>query len=368
LRGGEPLDRALTVLCGGAFVTVAVGALAAGRAWPVIGLGVGFALVGTVGFAWVRRSQRRAGWRAATPVYVVVQLVLGYLVFAADPGVGGTLNLVVLVCQCVLLLPLPATAVVIALTPFAHTGMPLAEAAREGVGTLAAVLFGAVVTALLQREQRARAELAVLHERLRDHAAQVERLATAQERNRVARDIHDSLGHALTVVQMQLKAARAVLPTDPDRTDALLATAQRTSETALDDVRRSVRMLREPRPLPDLPDAVAALVAGSGTDLEVVGEPRPLPEEAAEALHRAAQEGLTNVRKHARATRTRVVLAYRPHSVRIEVRDDGVGPPADPGPGFGLVGLRERAEPLGGRVELTGPPEGGGVLTVEIPA
>ncbi|GAA4539755.1 sensor histidine kinase [Pseudonocardia xishanensis] len=352
MRIGEPLDRALAVLCLGAFATVVIGALGAGPAWPAIPLGAAFALVGTVGFGRVRRAGR---WAAVG--YVVVQGGLGYAVFTTDPGVGGTLNLVVLVSQCVLLLPLPATAVVVALTPFVHTGMPLAEAAREGVGTLAAVLFGAVVTELLRREQRARADLAAAH-------AEVARLATAQERNRVARDIHDELGHALSVVGMQLKAARAVLLTDPTRTDALLATAQHTAESALEDVRRSVRMLREPR---SLPEALTALTTEVGADLTITGTPRPLPSEITGALRRAAQEGLTNARKHAAATRTEVVLDFGPGTVRVEVRDDGVGPRPMSATGFGLVGLRERAEPLGGRVELLGPPEGGSVLRMEVP-
>ena len=243
---------------------------------------------------------------------------------------------------------------------------------REGLGTLAALLFAAVVTELLRREQRARAELASAHEQLRDHAAQAERLATAQERNRVARDIHDGLGHSLTVVQMQVKAARAVLPTDQAKADAVLAEAQEQAEAALTEVRRSVRALREPRPVAPLPDALQELaeqnsVAGIPTRLEISGAPRPLAEEAREALYRAAQEGLTNVRKHAEATRVDLRLAYADAGVRLEVRDDGSGTADEPSTGFGLVGLRERAAHLGGRLHLESAPGRGSTLSVEVP-
>src|SRR6185312_3681104 len=154
-----------------------------------------------------------------------------------------------------LLLPVPAAAVVVAVVPFFHVGMSPRDGLREGLGLLAAAAFAAVVTKLLVREQRAREELAAAHARLREYAVQAETLAAAQERNRVARDIHDGLGHALTVVQMQIKAARAVLRSDVERADALLDKAQHQAEGALAEIRRSVAALREPRSVP-LPDAL----------------------------------------------------------------------------------------------------------------
>jgi signal transduction histidine kinase len=188
----------------------------------------------------------------------------------------------------------------------------------------------------------------------------------------VARDIHDGLGHSLTVVQMQVKAARAVLQTDPAKADAVLAKAQRQSEEALAEVRRSVRALREPRPTPPLPEALKVLAeetsaAGVPTLLAVSGTERPLPDETREALFRAAQEGLTNVRKHARATRADLELDYAAEAVRLEVRDDGTGTTGEHSPGFGLVGLRERAAHLGGRLRLESAPGQGSTLTMEVP-
>jgi signal transduction histidine kinase len=362
------VNRALAALTTGAFVTLVLGALASGEPVPALPLGAVFTVLGTVGFVWVRRRDR-LGWAVA---YVAVQLPLAIAVFANDPGVGSTLLLVALVSQCVLLLPLPGTVLVIALVPFVHAGMPTGEALREGFGLLASVVFGAVVTELLRREQRARSELAEAHEQLRDYAAQAERLATVQERNRVARDIHDGLGHSLTVVQMQVKAARAVLPTDSAKADAVLEKAQQQAEAALAEVRHSVHALREPRSIPPLPEALQALAeetsaAGVPARLTVSGAERPLPDETREALYRAVQEGLTNVRKHARATSADVVLDFSDTAVRVEVRDDGTGSTDGGSPGFGLLGLRERAAHLGGRLDVESAEGRGWTLSMEVP-
>ncbi len=305
--------------------------------------------------------------------YVVGMLALGYLVFGASgAGVGATLLLLVLVCQSVLLLPLPAAAAVTAAVPLVHVGMTIGDGLRNGLGMLAAATFTAVVTELLRREQRARAELATANELLRGYAAQAEELATTRERNRLARDIHDGLGHHLTVVQMQVQAARAVLAADPARADAVLAKAQQQSTEALAEVRRSVGALREPRAVPPLDVALTVLAedasaAGVPTELEVLGTVRPLGADAEESLFRAAQEGLTNVRKHAAAGRARLVLDYRGEgTVRLQVCDDGRGTAA-PGDGFGLLGLRERAARLGGSVDVDSSPGRGTTLRVAVP-
>ena len=324
--------RALAVLTCGAFLTLVIGVVGAGKPVLTVVLGGLYTVLATVGFAWVHRRDQRA-WSVA---YVAAVLALAGVVFALDPGAGSTLFLVVLVSQCVLLLPLPYTVVVILIVPMVHVGMTWWDGLREGFGTLAAVVFAAVVTELLRREQQTRRALVAAHEQLRDYALQAERLATAQERNRVARDIHDGLGHALTVVQMQVKAARAVLPPE-SAADPVLAKAQEQAQTALAEVRRSVRALRGPRLDPPLPEALQALAeetsaAGVPTRLAVSGTARPLPDDTREALFRAAQEGLTNARKHADAGRIDLTLDYADTAVCLEVRDDGAGlsPPRRP--------------------------------------
>jgi signal transduction histidine kinase len=371
------VNRALAVLTCVALLTVVVEATDDPHPLLAVALGVTYAAHALAALPWLARQPLpRRYWLTAG--HVCIQLPLGALLFgAAHAGVGATLLLLVLVSQSVLLLPLPAAAVVTALVPLVHAGMGWADFARNGLGLLGAAVFTAVVTELLQREQRARGELAEANERLRGYAAQAEELATTRERNRLARDIHDGLGHHLTVVQMQVQAARAVLSSDPGRADDVLAKAQRQTSEALTEVRRSVATLREPRTSPPLRTALEALTrevsaAGVPAALEVVGTERRLPAEAEESLFRSAQEGLTNVRKHAGATSARVTLTYGDDgTVRLGVRDDGRGLPVperrEDARAFGLVGLRERAARAGGHLTVASVPGGGTELLVEVP-
>ncbi|TQM78377.1 signal transduction histidine kinase [Saccharothrix saharensis] len=365
------VQRALGILTAVAYVTLPLGSKSFEQLLvPTLLVGLAYGLLAIFGFPF---AQRRG--RAFAVAYVLVQLPLGFLLFAlSGAAVGAVLLLVVLVAQGVLLLPLPAAAAVAAVIPLIHVEMAWPDGLREGLGTLAVTAFTVVITELLVREQRARAELAVANERLRGYAAQAEQLATTQERNRVARDIHDGLGHHLTVVQMLVQAARAVIDTaERDRLDAMLAKAQDQAKQALAEVRRSVAALREPRPEP-LVDALRALAsevteAGVPTGFEVLGAARDTRAEVEESLFRAAQEALTNVRKHAGATAATLVLDYgRGDAVRLQVRDDGRGMGERSGDGFGLVGLEERVAGLGGRVSVDSATGRGVTLTVEVPA
>jgi signal transduction histidine kinase len=368
------VNRALAVLTCGAFLTLAAEATALQHPLPPIAAALAFSLLAIVGFRWVDRQEPPRRLRLAG-LYVVVALPLSFLVFALGaPGVGSTLLLLVLVSQSVLLLPLPAAVLVTAVVPLVHLGMPMADGLRIMLGTYVAAAFTAVVTELLRREQRARAELAEANARLRGYAAQAEELATTQERNRLARDIHDGLGHHLTVVQMQIQAARAVLPSDPAKAEAVLAKAQEQATAALAEVRRSVAAFREPRTTLPLSDALKALAAdasaaGVPTDLEVSGTVRTLSPDTEESLFRAAQEGLTNVRKHAAAGQARLLLDYGDDgTVRLEVRDDGLGTAGvAEGAGFGLLGVRERTSRLGGSVDVVSEPGHGTTVRVAVP-
>ncbi|HEY0507791.1 MAG TPA: histidine kinase, partial [Blastococcus sp.] len=302
------MTRALIVLTCGAFLTLVAEATVADQPLVAITLAAVFSALAIGASGWIDRQASRRR-RVLAVAYVAVQLPLGYLVFGASvAGIGATLLLMVLVSQSVLLLPLPAAVLVTAAVPLVHVGMSWGDGLRNAMGILAAAVFTAVVTELLRREQQARTELGAAHARLRGYAAQAEALATTQERNRVARDIHDGLGHHLTVVQMQVQAARAVLPSDPAKADAMLARAHGQSIEALAEIRRSVAALREPRTAAPLGEALAGLAAdtsaaGVPTALEITGTVRVLTPDARESLFRAAQEGLTNVCRHAAAGR-----------------------------------------------------------------
>ncbi len=222
-----------------------------------------------------------------------------------------------------------------------------------------------------QCSERLRKELEEANARLRAQAAQTEELATTRERNRVAREIHDGVGHYLTVVKTQLDAASALLPAQPDRAREAVGKAAKLAAEALDDVRRSVGALRTDAARPPLPEALKELAAHGDPvpTLAIEGDPRPVAPGVEHALFRAAQEGLTNIRKHARATNVLLRLDFRtPQRIVLELADNGVGDHGANGAGFGLRGLRERVELLGGSVASGNRLEGGFALRVEVPA
>lgn len=204
-------------------------------------------------------------------------------------------------------------------------------------------------------------------------AAEVENLATVRERNRLAHEIHDSLGHFLTTIHVQLGAARAVHAADPERSLSAVAKAQDLAREALGEVRRSVAALQADAGAPlaaRLEELIqVANACGPAVTFDVRGASRPLPLMAEHALYRAAQEGLTNVRKHAQARAVSVLLDYAdPARVRLELIDDGRGAAASASSGYGLDGLRERIAAVGGRVDAGNASPAGFRLCAEIPA
>jgi signal transduction histidine kinase len=243
-----------------------------------------------------------------------------------------------------------------------------------------AIFFVAVFTQQGQRERVARqqaerltADLAEANHQLAAYAVQAEELATTEERNRLAREIHDNLGHYLTVVNVQIGAARVLLTAEPERADAALDKAQKLTQEGLAAVRQSVAALREsPLAKRPLPDAIADLIqasnnAGIVTEFSLIGQPRSLSPQATLTLYRVAQEGLTNVRKHARASRADLRLDYAdPTAVRLTIHDNGLGS-ADPANGFGLLGMRERVNLLGGQMVVETAVSEGFSLSVYIP-
>ncbi|MDX1615124.1 MAG: sensor histidine kinase [Candidatus Promineifilaceae bacterium] len=249
------------------------------------------------------------------------------------------------------------------------------------LSVLPAVIFVALFVLLLVREERARNKAEQLAEALERanrqlgaYATQAEELAVSKERNRLAREIHDNIGHYLTVINVQLNAARVILDQDRERALDAMEKAQRLSQEGLAAVRQSVAALRE-SPLGDRPlDAtIASLLeetrsAGLVAELAVRGEPRPLEAQTALTLYRVVQEGLTNVRKHARASRVDVILDFSvAEQVKLTVKDNGIGADTVETGGFGLLGLRERVQLLGGRLDIDTAPGDGFRTTATVP-
>jgi signal transduction histidine kinase len=218
----------------------------------------------------------------------------------------------------------------------------------------------------------ARAEQA---EREREAAA---RIAVAEERTRIARELHDIVAHAVSVMVLQVGAVRHKLPEElSDESDALRGVEQ-AGRTALAEMRRLLAAMRDDGddlelvPQPGL-DSVGSLVAeveraGLPVTLHVEGEETTLPRAIDLSAYRIVQEALTNALKHARARRADVTLRYAPDELRIEVRDDGPGSgAAGNGPGYGLTGVRERVKIYGGTMTAGTAPEGGFVLDATLP-
>ncbi len=212
-------------------------------------------------------------------------------------------------------------------------------------------------------------------ERERETAA---RIAVAEERTRIARELHDIVAHAVSVMVLQVGAVRHKLPDElGDESDALRG-VEGAGRTALAEMRRLLAAMRDDGddlelvPQPGL-DSVGTLVAdveraGLPVTLHVEGEAAPLPRAVELSAYRIVQEALTNALKHAHANRADVTLRYGPDELRIEIRDDGTGGGgASNGQGYGLVGVRERVEIYGGTMTAGTAPDGGFVLDARLP-
>jgi signal transduction histidine kinase len=223
------------------------------------------------------------------------------------------------------------------------------------VGTIV-VSAEVLVAALLADRRVSRGERLAALEIERDQQAE---LGAAQERARIARELHDVVAHSLAVMVAQADGGRYAAATDP-AAGALEQIAE-TGREALEQMRRLLGVLRAGEENPDLPRLVRRLAgAGLPVELEVEGPERPLPAELQLSLHRIAQEALTNVLKHAQAPkRVEVVLRYLDPEVELTVRDDGRARAAPDGQGHGLTGMRERVALHCGTLDA-GPRAGGG--------
>jgi signal transduction histidine kinase len=339
--------------------------ITSGRAALLITLAVMYLVNGIFGYASAR-NRASVGWSLS---YLGIQIVLSasLLYLAKSPAI--LLAMLPIAGQAVVLLPrrlVYATcgvmwlALVLPMAIFGGWGPALVL----GMFFLAGIVFVLVITQLAVKEQRARAEVERLlaelkeaNDKLRAYADQVEELATLTERNRLAREIHDTLGHYLTVVIVQIEAAIAMKESDRERSLDSLRKAQGLAQKGLAEVRRSVTALRLPGESRSLIDALKVLfeesrASGVAANFELRGTPRKLAPSAELTLYRAAQEGLTNVRKHSHTTSAKITLDYTHESVRLIVHDDGVGGD-NMEQGFGLMGLRERVQLAGGEVRIT---------------
>ena len=230
--------------------------------------------------------------------------------------------------------------------------------------------------AMRERAEQAEAaeERAARAERDREATA---RVAVAEERSRIARELHDIVAHAVSVMVLQVGAVRHKLPDAMAEDRDALRSVERAGRTALAEMRRLLAAMRRdgdeaellPQPGLDGLDSLLGEIgrAGLPVELHVDGDPVPLPRGIDLSAYRIVQEGLTNALKHARASDADVTVRYRPDELEIEIRDNGEGSSASDGLGHGLVGVRERVKIYGGEMSAGAATDGGFVLSTRLP-
>ncbi|MFJ2257370.1 sensor histidine kinase [Streptomyces sp. NPDC087844] len=296
-------------------------------------------------------------------------LALLFAVAVVAYGAGFRAPALVLWCVCgviamerlPLMTALPATCAALGAYAAVNHDGPLSTVATTGGIALAGYVLR------LDAEARGGTQRLLTQERAA-RAAEAESAALA-ERARIAREIHDVLAHSLSAQLVHLEAARLLIEGGGAKDQVLdrVVAARRMAREGLAETRQALSALRGE--LSPLEEFLSELVAESDSAaVTVTGERRLLPAEASQAVRRVAQEALTNVRKHAPGAKVRIRMEYGRHEVTLRVRDSGA-PPGEfthSGAGYGLVGMRERAELLGGSLEA-GPDEEGFVVTLKVP-
>jgi len=305
-------------------------------------------MVCTVAFAavymalWMRARQDRSRLVSAPPLlwsasYVGGLVVLGALcvAFIGEPGLACVVYVSV---ACVMVLPFRVAATIAVLLMVGTIALGAREDWGSQVGTAFGIMAASVAVFGIRMVMSRNVDLVVAHQ---ENA----RLAVDNERTRFARDLHDILGHSLTVITVKAELAQKLLDVDMDRARAEIADLERLSRDALTDVRRAVEGYRDITLPGELVRARVALRAAE-IDAEVPNTTDDVPSELRELFAWTVREGVTNVIRHSGAASCKVLLT----PTSAEVRDDGYAKPSPDGQGSGLAGLRERAAEVGATV------------------
>ncbi|MGW5237697.1 sensor histidine kinase [Monashia sp. NPDC004114] len=336
--------------------------------WPI---GVLVAVGSTAPIAW-RRSHPAAAALVGSAVWLIPTdgfLLVGYLAavllfysvtaYVADQFLAAATVLI----GCVF-----------AIVASAEQGVGVGEYA----GALLAVLAPAGVGLVMRRQRQQTRRLEELTEYLEQERERRERAAVADERARIARELHDLVAHAVSVIALQADAAEAALERDTEFASRAIAVIRSTATEALGEMRRLVGVLRAENddadygPLPRLAELPALVdrARGNGQDvqLSVDGTPVVLPSSLDLSAFRIVQEALTNATKHAPGAPVSIALSWQPGSLRIEVHDLGPGARGTPSPdAHGLVGMRERVRIHGGDLHAGNGTDGGFTIRALLP-
>jgi signal transduction histidine kinase len=274
---------------------------------------------------------------------------------------------------------LPAAALLVAVPPFFETDFSWADTSR-----LATVAATPLVAAVFGRSTRhRRAYLTITEERARraeETRDDEARRRVAGERLRIARELHDLVAHQITLANAQATVAAHLFATHPEQARTSLDELVGTTRHALDELRATVGLLRQPEdtsaltePAPGLSQVPELLStfhrAGLAVSMREDGTARPLPPAVDLTAYRVIQEALTNVTKHAATRSAEVRLVWNRDHVIIRVTDDGEGSrkPQERPPGYGLIGMRERATAVGGTLSADVRPQGGFLVSAHLP-
>ncbi len=236
-----------------------------------------------------------------------------------------------------------------------------------------ALVFVLLLMNAVLSERQSREKLAIANEKLREYALKIENQATLEERNRIAREIHDSLGHSLTALNLQLETALKLWQSNPTKAQNFLARAKELGSKALQDVRQSVSTMRShPLHSESLEEAIAVLAAIFYRSTGVIPICQidlayPLPPEISTAVYRIIQESLTNISKYANATEIKIQLTTK-KNINLIIEDNGRGFDVEQNTtGFGLQSMRDRTLARGGEFQINSAPGFGCKITVNIP-
>ncbi|SHF64341.1 Signal transduction histidine kinase [Geodermatophilus nigrescens] len=313
-----------------------------------------------------------ARWPEAAAVAGALSVLGNYALGTPGPGGAQLIGMAVLVGHAAAVLPVRRglRAAVSATLVVVVAGLVFGPSTWESVFYLVVTGTAWGVGLLVRRSRERARELQVLAARLAEQQEAVAGAAVVAERARIAREVHDSVAHAVSVMVLQMGGLRRLLPDHPEAQDVLLG-LERLGRESVDEMRRVVGILREsgagdPVPQPSLSrlDAVLAELRAGGMPVELVvtGEPAELPQLVDVAAVRVVQEALSNVVRHAGAAATRVEVAWTPGRVTVTVTDDG-RPRVEPTPhapgGHGQLHMRERVAVAGGDLDV-GPVRGGG--------
>jgi len=377
----EVLQRALPV----AVIVVVITAQRArpGPGWSGIHLGITLSMLGLVvaAVAGIRFTEPRFARITVLGLLLASSIALMWL----QPNGPGTIGLVLAVAfgtrlvtgRLAVALSVASAGAILLLVILQGTGV-YAKSSALGVPGVVAVASLLITTVFGRRIQVQDAQADQMLLELEQTRGAELRAAALAERQRLAREMHDVLAHSLSGLVMQLEGARLLAASDPadPRLASTIDRAHHLARTGLGEARRAISMLRDDElPGPEAIEAMATEFArdsGVPCQFATVGSPRDVSSETRLALYRVAQEALTNIRKHAHPGKVTVTLTYRSQTISLVVEDF---PAATPVPsvtggtdgGYGLTGMRERAELLGGTL-VAGPTQGGFRVELRVPA